>query len=92
VIESAHRYTKEYESLKKDAEALELQSPSFWEKGYFDRKALCYSKALNRWLWSFQFLQSEALGLKVLCLAVQVSALVTGYFILAEPIYFESSQ
>jgi len=86
------RYTKEYESLRRDAEALEMQPPSFWDKGAFGRKAHSYSRALSWWLWSFQFLQSEALGLKLLCLAVQASGLVAGYFVLAEPIYFESSQ
>lgn len=85
------RYTQEYESLRKDAEARELQPPSFWDKGNFDRKAHCYSRALNWWLWSFRFLQSKSLELKLLCLAVQVSALITGYFVLAEPIYLESS-
>jgi hypothetical protein len=86
------RYINEYESLRKDAEALELQPPRFWESGVINRKSYSYEKALNWWLWSFQFLHSEALGLKVLCIAVQVCTLVAGYFVLTEPIYFESSQ
>ena len=85
------RYTKEYESLRKDAEALASQAPRFWEKGVIDRESYSYERALNWWLWSFQFLQSEALSLKVLCVAVQASTLVAAYFVFAEPIYFESS-
>ncbi len=84
------KYIEDNESLKREAAELFLQPPLFWDNEHIDRMSVCYSKALNRWLWSFRYLSSGSLGLKLLCVAIQIAVVVTFYYGFTEPIYFES--
>jgi hypothetical protein len=86
------RYTKEYVDISGDAAALERQPPPFWDRHSFNRKAQTFDRAFNWWLVTFAFLRSREPGLIALCLAVQIAWVIAVYFVLAEPIYFESRQ